>query len=247
MTPFFMALSMFSIFPSRQVWDEDNRGKMLLWFPAVGLLIGACWFGLSLLTGLLGQSYLGAALRTVLPWVFSGAMHLDGFLDCADAHFSRADREKKLLILKDSRTGAFALIAMAVLTLFSFAAVTDLGTGSRGLQIFLFIPVISRIMAAGAVLFRKTLSESSYAKLSSGGRKEKAILASVFVLILFLSYLFCGTLSIVLLIEAVLSLLVITRLCVSFGGMSGDISGCSITVCECGALVAAAILKGWIS
>ena len=57
------------------------------------------------------------------PFFVSGFMHLDGYVDCCDAIFSRAPLEKKKQILKDSRVGAFAVIWVIVLFLMFFASV----------------------------------------------------------------------------------------------------------------------------
>lgn len=246
MKAFCMAVTMFSVFPAPQVWEETKRKEMLLWFPAVGLLIGAVWFFAAVLLDLTGMVFLPAALLTVLPWFLSGSIHLDGYLDCADAFFSRAGREKQLQILKDSRVGSFALIAMTVLALVTFAAFLELGTGSRGARLLLFIPVVSRTAAAFLVLFRTPMQGSSYEKLSGAGRKEKTVLLLIFLLTLPAAFLFCGRAGFVLLAQAAVSLLTAQKLISTFGGMNGDISGCSIMVSEGSAVVLLALLKGWL-
>jgi len=244
MKAFCMAVTMFSVFPAPQVWDETKRKEMLLWFPAVGLLIGAVWYLAAFLLEKTGLAFLTAAILTVLPWFLSGSIHLDGYLDCADAFFSRADREKQLQILKDSRVGSFALIAMTVLALVTFAAFLEPETGSRGGRLLVFIPVVSRTAAAFLVLFRVPMQGSSYEKLSGAGRKEKTVLLLIFLLTLSAAFLFCGRSGLVLIAEALLSLLTARKLISSFGGMNGDISGCSIMVSECSAVVVLALLKG---
>lgn len=53
------------------------------------------------------------ALLLISVWVYlSGGLHLDGVMDVADAAGSNGDVEKKREILKDSRAGSFAVLAV---------------------------------------------------------------------------------------------------------------------------------------
>lgn len=245
MTSFWMALSMFSILPAPFVWDEKKKQEMLLYFPLVGLLIGILWALAALLLSLTELQYLSAAVLTVLPWLLSGFIHLDGFVDCSDAYLSRASHEKKLQILKDSRVGAFALIAMVLLALLSFAALLDIQISEMWL-LFMFIPFVSRASAAAAVLNLPAMAGSSYEALTKGGVK-KSYQALPFVMLLgamLIAFLLLGRYGAALALEAAVSLSVILRLRKEFGGMSGDISGCSIVLSEFAAVLGAAILGG---
>ena len=70
---------------------------------------------------LLARTLLSAALLTLFPLWYTGGIHMDGFLDTADALGSNAPRERKLEILKDPHAGAFALISCGAVLLLSFA------------------------------------------------------------------------------------------------------------------------------
>jgi len=58
---------------------------------------------------------------TLLPVLVNGGIHMDGFLDTMDALNSYGSREKKLEILKDSCTGAFAVIGFGLYLVASLA------------------------------------------------------------------------------------------------------------------------------
>lgn len=62
-----------------------------------------------------------AGVMTLLPVLVNGGIHMDGFLDTMDALNSYGSREKKLEILKDSRTGAFAVIGFGLYLVASLA------------------------------------------------------------------------------------------------------------------------------
>ena len=92
-----MAWGMFCIVPcpSRK-WDETARSWMIVWFPLVGLLVGGVW----LLLTLLPASMLTAALLCAAPFVVTGFLHLDGYMDCCDAILSRRELAVRQKILE---------------------------------------------------------------------------------------------------------------------------------------------------
>ena len=114
---FFMAWGMFLAIPCpRKIWSEGARQKMLVCMPLVGLLAGGVWAGAwLLLRGAPGP--VRAAVCAAVPWLVTGFMHLDGYMDVCDAVLSRRDLATRQRILKDSHCGAFAVICMVLLAL----------------------------------------------------------------------------------------------------------------------------------
>ena len=99
---FFMCLGMFSALPCPwRPWDEDARGLMTACLPLVGAMIGGLWYALSLLGRALLPDALTAALIAALPFLLTGFMHLDGFMDTSDAILSWRPLEQRQTILKD--------------------------------------------------------------------------------------------------------------------------------------------------
>lgn len=149
MRSFWIALSMYSKLPVPQVeWDKHALSWALCWFPAVGIAAGGglwLWFQLSALLRLGGPLFAAGAL--LVPILVSGAIHLDGFCDTCDALSSHQSRERKLEILKDSHTGAFAIICCCLYLMTFFAIWTEAGcTGRTGLVLALG-PVLSRSLS----------------------------------------------------------------------------------------------------
>jgi adenosylcobinamide-GDP ribazoletransferase len=64
----------------------------------------------------------------VLAWVvLTGALHLDGLADSADAWIGGlGDREKTLAIMKDPRCGPAGVVALVLAVLLKFAAIASL-------------------------------------------------------------------------------------------------------------------------
>lgn len=94
--------------------DEDAFARSMRWFPAVGLLIGAMIGGAGWIGGHI-DSWTGA-LAALLVWVgITGALHLDGLSDLADAGgAAHKDREKLLAVLADPHVGSFGVVAVGV-------------------------------------------------------------------------------------------------------------------------------------
>lgn len=165
-TGFFMAWGNFCAIPCpRKLWDEKARKQMLAMFPAIGLMIGILWYGLYKAIEILGLPMpIGAALLTGYPFLISGFIHLDGFMDCNDAILSRRPLEERQRILKDSRVGAFAVIAAILLFMLFFAAMWSvLEKGKQeALWCLIFIPVLARAASAIAIFTKKPLSASQY-------------------------------------------------------------------------------------
>ena len=238
---FLMSFSMFCSIPCPiRFWDEELRPLMTAVLPLVGLVIGALWSGAAWLCWKLElPGLLAAALLTVLPWVLSGFIHLDGFMDSCDAILSRRDLEERRRILKDPHTGSFAVICLVILSLLCLGAFYE-ASPERYLAL-LPVPVVTRGLSSAAVQGLRAMGHSQYARGSHP-------LYSV-VVPLVLAALAFG-----------LSLLLgekawICALCAALGwcaacfrgyrqldGMSGDISGYAITVGEACAVIAFALI-----
>ena len=112
-----MAWGMFLAIPCPfRRWDEAARGRMLGFLPLIGLIVGAIWAAAArLCTALNLPSAVRALILCALPWLVTGFLHLDGFMDVCDAVLSRRDLETRQRILKDSHCGSFAVICMILL------------------------------------------------------------------------------------------------------------------------------------
>ena len=101
------------------------------YFPAVGVVIG----GLVVLLTAALMHYLptayaplaAAALGTAWSVWLTGAFHEDGLADVADGLGGSYDRERALIIMKDSRVGAFGAIAVVLALLSKVALLALLG------------------------------------------------------------------------------------------------------------------------
>ena len=105
--PFFSALRFLTILPIPESWcgDEDDFYRSPDWYPVVGLGIGLGLAILDLFLCWLLPIQVASILLVLAMIMVSGALHLDGLADSADAFFSSRGREQMLEIMKDSRSG----------------------------------------------------------------------------------------------------------------------------------------------
>lgn len=233
-----MAISMFTVLPLPGArWEERLRPLATALLPLVGLGIGLIWLGIAALAGKL-PAYLGGAAIAAAPWFLTGFIHLDGFLDASDALLSWRPMEERQRILKDVHVGAFAVVSLALLGMFQFAAAMDLER-IGGLAL---LPVLSRCGSARCVLTMPPLGHSEYA----GMRDQRALaripdVAAVLALIaLALLYGWSGIGAGVAALAAYgIAIGISTR---ALGGFSGDLAGHALTVSELCGLVALAML-----
>ena len=125
---FVIAFSMYSRIPMpRMDWTEERMRYALCFFPLIGAVIGAVEIATFALCEILGAGVLfRTCLLTAIPLLITGGIHMDGYLDVTDARHSYGEREKKLAILKDPHTGAFAIIGLGLYLLLYAGAVSEL-------------------------------------------------------------------------------------------------------------------------
>ncbi len=153
MLPFWIALQFLSSLPVRLPGMPEPRqvGQSLLCYPLVGLLFGLLLWAFDHL--LSGTPLLLHAALLLSAWVLlSGALHLDGLADSADAWLGGfGDRARTLEIMKDPRSGPIAVVTLVLVLLLKFCAVLALVEAGQGLALIL-APVIGRAAMLGLFL-----------------------------------------------------------------------------------------------
>ncbi|KEO80306.1 MULTISPECIES: adenosylcobinamide-GDP ribazoletransferase [Paenibacillus] len=96
-------------------FSPDLLKRSASYYPLVGVVIGIIVWGFAALASMVLPP-LPCAILTLVVWVWlTGGLHLDGWMDAADALFSYRSRERMLEIMKDSRVGAMGVIACVLL------------------------------------------------------------------------------------------------------------------------------------
>ncbi len=122
------------------------RGARAAWaWPLVGLALG-------LAAGLIGAAahaiwaspFLAAAMTMATLSLLSGAMHEDGLADCADGFFGAHDKARRLEIMKDSRIGAYGVLALILTSLLRLAVLALLFQEGCALAAITTAAILSR-------------------------------------------------------------------------------------------------------
>ena len=105
---------------------ERDLGGSWLWFPLVGLMIGAALAGVhAAASRVLPPPAVGACV--LVAWILiTGAIHLDGFADLCDGLYAGRTPEERLRIMKDPHIGSMAVVGVCALLLLKFALISSL-------------------------------------------------------------------------------------------------------------------------
>lgn len=154
-------------------WDNDCKSLMLGFLPTIGLVIGLLWAAIYVGLVYLGFPFLVVSfILAFLPFALCGFMHMDGFMDCSDAIMSRRPLEDRQRILKDTHTGAFAVISAVFMILGYFAFISTAASMGMDFVNIVIITVLSRSIAGLEVLLSRPLGTSQYAALADSSAPE---------------------------------------------------------------------------
>lgn len=231
------AFAMYSRIPVPKIeWNEENHRYSLCFFSVIGLVIGICeylWgtFCLYFQVGTLLYSVISVAV----PVIITGGIHLDGFCDVLDAKYSYAEREKKLEIMKDSRVGAFALIGLALYFIVQCGLFSEISSESSFLSVTVIFIISRALSGIGAVTLKCAKKSGTLQSFSEPADRKitLAVLISVYIIcsaLLIFADTLCG---IVTTVVSVLVFLYYRRFSYkTFGGITGDLAGYFLQICE---------------
>ena len=224
---------------------DRDLGRSVPWFPVVGAVVGALsgavyWA----LHGPLG-ALLAAVLAVATGAVVTGCFHEDGLADTVDA-LGGTSRARRLEIMKDSRVGAFGVVALVLSTLVRVFAVSSLAPDD-GLVALVVAHMLGRAVAVAMMGLAPAaagtgLGHSYTAHLPRTWTTVAVIITSAAAASLGLP----GAVSLTAAgAGAALVALIAWR---AFGGVTGDVLGATEQVAEMAVLVSAAALvsaHGW--
>ena len=223
-------------------WNEKNMRYVLAAFPAVGCFVSlalSAWCLIAKSFQIGGGVFSAVALALIVA--ITGGIHLDGFCDTVDAVASHASPERKREILKDSRTGAFAVIGTVSLLLCAFALLSESYAGALFPAQLAVIPVLGRAVSGTAGLVFPGYGEGTLHVFSESSEKKTSVLIlagwiAVCTVVLILLDPLKG---VCMLAAAGVCVFAVYRLAVrEFRGMSGDLAGFLLCVTEAAMLLA---------
>ncbi|GFK92873.1 Adenosylcobinamide-GDP ribazoletransferase [Fundidesulfovibrio magnetotacticus] len=135
-----LALSFLTVLAPARAEPDDAFPRALPWFPVAGLVVGLlatlpAWLGLFAHT-----PFLAGWTVALLGLLLTRGLHADGLADIADAVGSAATGDRFWAILKDSRAGPFAVMALALALTAQASACGELASQGRlGVVVWSFV------------------------------------------------------------------------------------------------------------
>lgn len=225
----------------------DDVARSQVWFPAVGLLIGALLLGVDRVANRALSDPSVDVIIVVALILITGALHLDGLADAADGLFGAHTVERRLAIMHDVHAGTYAIAAIVSVLALKWAGLVAVPSSVR-VETLLVVPCVARfamLLAVGAFPYARGAGMSDGFHRSAwpwavaiGG--ATALAASV---------LFLGAGGIFVVLFAGVCALAFGLLCLRLvGGMTGDLYGAIVEITEAATFlfIAALAERGWI-
>ncbi|TVQ92613.1 MAG: adenosylcobinamide-GDP ribazoletransferase [Chromatiaceae bacterium] len=225
-------------------------GRAALCYPWIGLLLGLLLATLALALGGLATGPATPALAALLLglWVWgTGALHLDGLADCADAWVGGLEsRERTFQILADPHVGAMGVVALVLALLIKLAALLALFGSAPTTRppvalVLIWVPALAR---AQLLLLALTTPAARATGMGAALRQTLprqrawwtlALLWGLALALLGAAGLLAGALALTVLLTWRRSMLV------RLGGFTGDTAGALVELTELALLLGLAL------
>lgn len=234
---FCSAFLMYSRIPVPEVeWKEENRRFALCFFPLVGAVIGGLlmlWFWVC--GALKVDKLLFAAVAVAMPVFITGGIHLDGFCDVHDAKASLGSREKLFEAMNDSRIGAFAAINLVVYFIVQLGLFSQIKSADIMLISALGFVTSRAWSGLAAVTFKCAKKNGTLQSFTKPAHRNITFAAEIFYIVLTTAAMIfanpvSGTSGAV---GGAVSVLYYRHFSYKkFGGITGDLAGYFLQICE---------------
>jgi len=227
--------------PDRFFADHDgSMGRAARAFPAAGVLIAALpALILCLLLAFNADPLMSALLALATLTILTGALHEDGLADTADGLGGGRDREHALAIMKDSRIGTYAGVALILSFALRAAALAAIARHAPPLAAGATLLAAAAVSRALMVWHWSALPPARPTGVAAAaGKPQKtaraiallsaAAIAAVLLLSTVSAVAFLAILAVAVLVALAFTRWVETRL----GGHTGDTIGATQQICE---------------
>ncbi|WP_234121932.1 adenosylcobinamide-GDP ribazoletransferase [Clostridium hydrogenum] len=226
-------------------FNKKNLSKATFFFPYVGMLIGLIAGIVGYYMRLLGGDEIGAVFAVLALVVVTGGLHIDGLSDTSDGFFSGRSKERVLEIMKDSRTGTFGVVAVVMDLLLKFVIISKLRTS-------MFIPSLmlasgnARLTVVMLMAYMKNARPGGMGSMFSDSKPQKYFYAALIIYLIVIIFGFGLKFLIPLGIAFITSGLITLKAYKTIGGLTGDVYGANIEICEIVSLFTFMVASIWI-
>jgi adenosylcobinamide-GDP ribazoletransferase len=237
-----LAVAFLTIVPVGPRGEAPSLGAAAAWFPAVGAVVGALAGGVYYLSRPALGAGVAATLAVVMLVTVTGALHQDGLADCADGLGVRGDRERRLVVMRDSAIGTFGALALLLWVLLVASALAQFDRESA-LRTLVVAAATGRWAALIHALTAPPARPDGLGAGFSVGRGAIAV-ASATAATVALVLAGVGSGLVALAVAVVVALLLTAWSRATIGGRTGDTLGATVALTEAAVVVALLGLAG---
>ncbi|MDT8344830.1 MAG: adenosylcobinamide-GDP ribazoletransferase [Thermohalobaculum sp.] len=223
-------------------WEEGRLRAALPFFPAAGAVVGligaAVWWAAG--AALPGAAAAGLALGAML--LATGGMHEDGLGDVADGLGGGATAERALEIMRDSRIGSYAALAVGLSVGLRWAALAPMAAADGALALVIAATAARAAMVPASAMVAPARPDGLGRMLGQGADAVGVAVALGLALAVALTG---GMAGIGALAAALAAMALVVRLMARrVGGMTGDGYGAVASLGETAAMLA--LCAAWV-
>ena len=245
-----VAFSMYSKLPMPACdWNKETMAYAMAFFPWVGAVIGVVSYLAFILKEYALRLDMGftplffTVLLVLIPLFITGGIHMDGFLDTQDAMSSYQTKERRLEILKDSHAGAFAILS-AIVYMLSYVAIMSM-VNENSMRMIALGYFLSRSLSGISVLTFTQAREKGLAATFAENAAKRRTLTVLYVsalICIICMCLFGHWVGVCTVAAAAIVFILYRRMAYrNFGGVTGDLAGYFLQMCEIGMSFAAVL------
>jgi adenosylcobinamide-GDP ribazoletransferase len=218
------AFSLLTTLPTLHFYP-DEPGRAYAFFPFVGVFIGVVLWGGQIVLRVMLPIDIAAFIGVVLWVLITGGLHLVGFGYSCDGLFAAVGANKRLEIMKDPRTGTWAVLGLILLLLGKWSALRF-----APLYTLPMITAVARwVLVIATVSFPYARPTGMGAYFRDGVKRMQIIIATVMIVAVVAFYAdFAISIALALFFVIVVAAWAARRL---GGGLTGDVYGalCELT------------------
>ena len=224
MRAFFAALQFLTLFPcpTRMDYADADLGRSAIFFPMIGLILGALLVVVNfLLAPFASAALLSVILVSLLAFLTRG-LHLDGVGDTFDGLGAGGDRAHVLSVMDDSHIGAFGVIAIVMVLFLKIHALESLDVDRW--RVLLTALILGR-WAMVLLAFRSNAAKAGLGSNLIGHLQTSHLLLATLLTLLLVATIFRGNGIVMMAWVAIFTVASKSYFHRRLGGVTGDTCG----------------------
>ncbi|MFD3156277.1 adenosylcobinamide-GDP ribazoletransferase [Haloimpatiens sp. FM7330] len=206
--------------------EKENFKKGAIFFPIIGLIVGGLQWIISCLFSKILPPTITAVLAIAAAILITGGLHVDGWGDVFDGFFSfKGGKEKIIEIMKDSRIGAYAGIAILCNILLKYSAISYL-IDKNLLNAIIIAPVVGRCSLIFISYIGKNAKKTGSGNIFIGNMDIKRVVISYLITALITIPLIGVKDGLVIMGSSIIITFLVNKFCEHYiDGLTGDTLG----------------------